>query len=356
MNKIIPIQSIYKYKPKQLQGFMCPDPFNGISISSNGDIGMCSCAMWHPTVIGNILDNTLEEMLNSELAQDIRQSVRNGTYEYCDETKCGIIINNKLLHKSEISGDYLRQYTDSTAIDFPKYFYIAGDKICNLSCPSCRNQVISLDNYSKNKNKNVMELLNQQVFQGTSSDVVSIYVSSEGEMLASPLTLKFLEEFPLNRYPRAEFWFQSNGLFFKYRWDRIKHLANNIFKLSITADSQEKTTYEKLRRGGKFEDLIENLDFITELRKIYNFQFSIRMVVQAENMNEIEDFYDFSMNYNCTEVEYMRIQNWGTYSAEEFNSIDVLNPTHISCQELTQRFSKLKSQYKNVVFYHFNTQ
>lgn len=354
MNKIIPIQKIHKYKTKQLQGFMCPDPFNGISISSNGDIGMCSCAMWQPTVIGNILDNTLEEMLSSNLAQDIRQSIRNGTYEYCDETNCGIIINNKLLHESEISGDYLRQYKDATAVDFPRYFYIAGDKICNLSCPSCRNNVITLDDYAQTKNKNVMELLNQQVFSGNSSEVVSIYVSSEGEMLASPLTLKFLEEFPLDRYPRAEFWFQSNGLLFKNRWDRIKHLANNIFKLSITTDSQEKTTYEKLRRGGKFEDQIKNLDFITELRKTYDFQLSLRMVVQAENMHEIEDFYDFAMKYNCTEVDYMRIQDWSTYPPEEFNSIDVLNPSNKSYPDIIQRFKKLKTQYKNIIFYHFN--
>jgi radical SAM protein with 4Fe4S-binding SPASM domain len=335
---------------------MCPDPFNGISISSDGDISMCSCAMWHPTVIGNILDNTLEEMLNSELAQDIRQSIRNGTYEYCDETKCGIIINNKLLHESDLQGDYLRQYKNPTVIDFPRYFYIAGDQICNLSCPSCRTSVITLDNYSQNKNKNVMTLLNQQVFSGTSSEVISIYVSHAGEMMASPLLLNFLEEFPLDRYPQAEFWFQSNGLLIKNRWHRISHLADNIFKLSVTADSCNKTTYEKLRRGGTFENLIENLDFITELRKTYKFQLSLRMVVQAENMHEIEDFYTFAMKYDCTEVEYMRIQDWGTYSQEEFNSIDVLNPIHVSYQELIQRFSKLKSQYKNVVFYHFNTQ
>lgn len=354
MTKIIPIQQIHKFNKKQLQGFMCPDPFNGISISSNGDIGMCSCAMWHPTVIGNILNNTLEEMLNSELAQDIRQSVRNGTYEYCDETKCGIIINNKLLHESELSDTYLRQYKDSTVIDFPRYFYIAGDKICNLSCPSCRTRVISLDDYSQNKNKNVMSLLNQQVFSESSSEVVSIYVSSEGEMMASPLTLKFLEEFPLDRYPKAEFWFQSNGLLIKSRWNRISHLANNIFKLSVTADSCNKTTYEKLRRGGTFENLIENLDFITELRKTYNFQLSIRMVVQSENMHEIEDFYTFAMKYNCTEVEYMRIQDWSTYLQKDFNSIDVLNPNHESYPDLVQRFSGLKTQYKNIIFYHFN--
>jgi len=154
-------------------------------------------------------------MLFSDLAQDIRQSIRNGTYEYCDETKCGIIINNKLLHESDLQGDYLRQYKDPTVVDFPRYFYIAGDKICNLSCPSCRTRVINPSDYLQSKNKNVMELLNQQVFSGTSPEVVSIYVSSEGEMMASPLTLKFLEDFPLDRYPRAEFWFQSNGLLLK---------------------------------------------------------------------------------------------------------------------------------------------
>lgn len=353
MTKIIPIQKIYKYKTKQLQGYMCPDPFNGVSISSEGEVRMCSCGMWHPTIIGNLLNNTLEEMLASDLAQDIRQSIRNGTYEYCDETKCAIITNNKLLHGADIQGTYLKQYTDSTVIDFPRYFYIAGDQICNLSCPSCRTKIISLNDLVQDKNKNVMERLNQQIFSGSSSEVVSIYLSSEGEMLASPLTLNFLKTFPLDRYPRAEFWFQSNGLLWKKRWDSIKHLSDNIFKISITTDSQEQSTYEKLRRGGKFETLLENLDFIAELKKTYNFELSLRMVVQKDNMHEIEDFYKFAMKYDCTEVDYMRIQDWQTYSLKEFKSIDVLDPTHEAYSTLKQRLDHLKNQYKNVVFYHF---
>jgi len=78
------------------------------------------------------------------------------------------------------------------------------------------------------------------------------------------------------------------------------------------------------------------------------------MVVQADNMHEIEDFYDFAMKYDCTEVDYMRIQDWHTYSPAEFKSIDVLAPTHESYSRLSQRFNKLKSQHKNIIFYHFN--
>jgi len=353
---IIPIinQTVKTFAKKDIKGLMCPDPFNGISISTAGDVSMCSCQMWHPTVIGNILDTPINDMLNSQLAHDIRNSIRHGTYEYCDESRCAIMINNKLVPITDLGPDDFEKFDNPKIVDTPRYVYIAGDQTCNLSCPSCRTRVVNNDDEQDQKNKTVMGMILEQVFSKTDTRPVTVYLSSEGEVFASRSMLSFLEQFPIDRYPNLELFLQSNGLLVKNRWDSIKHLHNNIFRLSITADSQVPDVYANLRRGGTLDKLIENLEFIKEIRKTNKFELSIRMVVQQDNFAEAEDFYNFAMQYDCTEVEFMRLLNWNTYTSEEFKKIDVLDSSHSQFDDAISIFQNLKSKYNNILFYHFS--
>lgn len=361
----VKINPVHTFAKKNYQGLICLDPFMGVSINLNGDVGLCSCIYWHPTIVGNILENTLEEILHSELAHKIRNSIRQGTYEYCDESRCGIIINDRLTplelidrtdRHNNLPSTYER-VTQADVVDMPRYFYIAGDQICNLSCPSCRTSVITEDDERKTVHAQVMETLNQQAFGGSDPRPITVYVSSSGELFASPLTLNFLENFPLDRYPRTEFNFQSNGLLFKKRWHRIEHLQHNIFNVAITADSSRPDVYAKLRRGGKLEDLKESLEFVATLREKLNFKLSLRIIVQKDNADEIEEFFDFAAQYNVTDVEYQRIAFWQQAfdKYDEFVEVDVLEPSHRMYQSTVDALRRVKNKHGDrVVFYHFN--
>ena len=130
-----------------------------------------------------------------------------------------------------------------------------------------------------------------------------------------------------------------------------------MYNLAITADSCRPDVYSKLRRGGNFKDLEENLEFISMLRTEINFKFSIRMVVQNDNFDEIEDFYQWATKYNVTDVEYLRISHWwNAFSTEEeFQKVDVLNKNHKHYQATVNSLKRLKSLHKDkVVIYHFN--
>lgn len=354
---------IVYFKEKNLQNTYCLDPFMGVSISPAGDVSLCSCQMWHPTTIGNLKDSSLNEMLASDLAHKIRNSIRNGSYEYCDESRCALMNNNLLLSADELDR------SDSTAkcpstfdlvmdpslIPTPRYIYISGDFTCNLSCPSCRRFVITESDETKAGRTQVIDLLNQQVFNQSDERPITVYLSSSGEVFASPMLLNFLKNFPLERYPRVEFNLQTNGLLLKKRWHRIQHLSKNIFNIAVTADSHRPDTYRKLRRGGELATLIESLEFIKQLRENLNFKFTIRMVVQRDNIDEVEDFYHWARGFGVDAVELMRILDWKTYSPTEFASLDVLDPNHPLYSHARQKIADLKSKYgDNIVLYHFN--
>lgn len=363
MPKILPIAQVRTFGKKHYPGMICLDPFMGVSIRSTGEVGLCSCRYWHPTVIGNIQDYTIQDLLNSDIAHRVRQSIRDGTYEYCDQNRCGVIINNRLTPLDQIDRTDGVQGKPSTwdrvmqpeIVDIPRYIYIEGDHICNLSCPSCRTQVINENDTTQQAYSQVMKSLKKNLLNGSDDRPITIYVSSGGDMFASPMIMEFLEDFPLDRYPKVEFNFQTNGLLFQRRWSRIQHLEKNIFNVAITVDSQDPDTYARLRRGGKFSDICKNLEFVAELKKKLGFHFSIRMIVQQDNADEIEKFYEFGQQYGVDDVEYMRIGDWKTYSTNEFQAIDVLDPAHSRSAEIIERFRKLKNQHgKSIVFYHFS--
>lgn len=361
--KSFPIQQIKTYPKKDLQGLICLDPFLGVHVSINGDVSLCSCSYWHPTKIGNLKNSSLIEMLNSDLAHQIRQSIRDGTYDFCDATKCGIIVNDRLVKLSEVDQldgvnglpSTYERVTDSNIVDFPRYIYLDGDLTCNLSCPSCRTRVITQSDEEKNGHADIVKMLNLQLFNSSDSRPCTVYVAAAGELFASPVMLDFLEKFPLDRYPNVEFNFQSNGLLLKNRWHRVSHLENNIFSISITADSQNPETYAKLRRGGKFDDLVKNLEFVKELKNRLQFNFSLRMVVQQDNIDEIEKFTEFALFYGADTVEFLRLSQRSSYTVEETASLDVLSPSHRRYEESVQRFKLLKKTYNDkIAFYHFS--
>ena len=337
------------------------DPFTTVNLDLSGDVRLCSCSVWQPTVVGNIKENTIEEILHSELAHDIRQSIRNGTYEYCDQSTCGIINNNQLLKEQDIVRDDATETNKSTydrvfdpeVVELPRQITLVGDLICNLSCPSCQTKVITESDEEQLDRGNIINKVNENLFCGKEDRWITIYLSLGGELFASPLMLDFIKNFPVDRYPKAEFKIQSNGLLIKKRWDRIKHLEKNIFSITITADSQDPDTYKKLRRGGQFSTLVENLEFLSHRKKDLGFQLVLRMILQKDNASEIEQFFNFAMKYEADSVEYQFLQNRGTFSDAEFLELDVLNPNHQLHDQIVTDLQRLKSNYQSKVeIYH----
>lgn len=355
--KYIPI----KFKQKNLKNLYCLDPFTTVNIDINGNVRLCSCATWLPTIVGNINLNTIEEILNSELAHQIRQSIRNGTYEYCNENKCGTINNNRLLTVNEISKNdgidnlqstYSRVF-DPTVVEMPRCITLEGDLICNLSCPSCRTSVISESDEKKNKKITVVNKVSENLFSSKDPRSITIYLSLAGELFASPMMLNFMEHFPIDRYPAVEFKIQTNGLLVKRRWNKITHLKQNIFNITVTADSQVPSTYEKLRRGGKFNDLLENLEFLKQQKQELGFEFVLRMVLQNDNALEIDDFFNFAMKYDIDIVEYQFIQNQGTFSPSEYDSVNVMNHNHPLRDIVITKLRNLRDKHQSkIAIYH----
>ena len=86
---MIPIKPVL-YPEKNFAGQYCLSPFIQIEVTVEGHVRLCGCSGWMPTVIGNLFEQSLEDMLASELATDIRRSIITGSYKYCNEQRSNL--------------------------------------------------------------------------------------------------------------------------------------------------------------------------------------------------------------------------------------------------------------------------
>ena len=93
-------------------------------------------------------------------------------------------------------------------------------------------------------------------------------------------------------------------------YHRVKHIFSNLKSLNISIDGATKNTYEKLRRGGQWNKIIENLKFIKDIKNKKNFKLNLHMVVQKDNWKEMPLMLDIASQYNVDTVYFNPIQDW----------------------------------------------
>jgi MoaA/NifB/PqqE/SkfB family radical SAM enzyme len=326
MTVTIPIRNLYP--PKQLSGYYCMSPFMTIHIQTNGTVSLCPCPGWGYTQIGNIIKTPLEEMLASELAQSIRQSIIDGSYRYCNEKQCAIIINQDLNTKDNLPPNILKLIEDSSKFDMPYEIMFNLDRTCNLSCPSCRTSVLKLSEEEQQQQKYTGETVFKNLFSNPTTNPIHLSTNGAGEVFGSPLVLDFLNRIRLENFPNFTFELHTNGLLSEKNWYQIRHLESVLTTLTISIDAARADTYEQVRRGGKWKDMLSTLTFLKNKKQELNFKFCARLIVQQKNYNEIIEFYNFCKEYNIDLVEYSRLTNWNTWSLSEFQTQDVLYSQH----------------------------
>lgn len=313
---------------KSLLGKYCLSPFVMIEVELNGGVRLCGCSSWMPTTIGNLTVNTLEEILSSPLAKKIRQSIIDGTYQYCNEQYCGIIANDELNTIDTLPDNVKHMITDSNLFEMPHWISIQGDDVCNLSCPSCRTGVIKPDPGQIRKREQLGKTITENLFSQPTDKKILVHISGTGEVFASPLLMNLLSTINLNHLPNFQLCIQSNGLMAKKNWHRISHLESTIQHVIISIDAATAETYQVVRRGGTWKQLTSAMKFLQNKKHELGFDFRTRMVVQNRNYQEIQQFYDFCKSYDVDRIEYSKITDWSTWPAREFKEHNVFDPSH----------------------------
>ena len=314
-----------------------------MTVDLQGNVGLCGCESWMPVRVGNLFQQSINEILGSELSQDIRASIGRGSYEYCNGAVCSTISMDQLIGIESLS----EQHRDAVARPknwaLPEQIYLSGDITCNLTCPSCRTHIFKITEDQVEEQSKLGQILKDNLFTNSSDQPIVLHVSTTGEVFASPLLLKFLSSIEPEKFPNLKLWLQSNGLLAPRFWHKLGGMAHRVDNITVTVDAAHSDTYERLRRGGKWSDILESLEWIKNKKNENGMSLHLRMVVQRDNIDQLLEFYELGQNYLADQIDYVKITNWGTYSEQEFKDIDIFNPNHLDRDHAMAKLEQIKS-------------
>lgn len=169
---------------------------------------------------------------------------------------------------------------------------------CNLACIMCAR-----DKYhgrGANLPNDVLELFFDQILP-TTQDVI---VSSFGE----PLLYPRIEELFSKIDPESglELGFFTNFLLMDEPMAR-RIIESGVAYINASIDGASKETYEAIRKGGKWEDLLEKLRLFRSIRAEYNSKFpkmNLCVVGSTLNVSETAKFVDLAKEFGFDSVKY----------------------------------------------------
>ena len=319
----------YSYKLKSLvrgnDGTIendCNFPFKNLTIDMNSNCFICICDGWLPIPVGKVSDfNSIEEVMNSSIARELQQDVKQKKFTYCATNTCGIKHQNLIQHTFELS--------------------INIDESCNLKCPSCRRELIMIKN-GKEFDKKTNDVIKIMSWLEKFDSRIHIKMSGNGDPLASNILRPLIKSYSpkLNQ----TFTIFSNGLLIKKQLKKTK-LLDQITKFMISADAGSQKVYEDVRRPGKWKALIDNLEFLKSIGK--NKLIDIQFVVQKKNYLDLENLTTLLDYFDCT-ASIVELQDWGTWNYEDVKYPDswtIQNGTYLDQDVLR----KDQSEHTNAI-------
>ena len=321
----------------KLQGKICAAPFQQLDVLERST-HLC-CASWLQASAGDLSTTPWGEVWNSDNAQSIRTRIYDGSYRHCNKTACPRIQADTLDRAEDLAATSPvwreRLATRQTVLMAgPERVNLAYDRTCNLSCPSCRSEAFAADaptraRYEAMQNEAILPLLH---------GARTVMVTGSGDPFASKNFRRLMEQLTPEAYPDLRFQIMTNAMLLTPReWARFPSLHRRVGLLKVSIDAARGETHERLRRGARWDVMMQNMRFAGELlAEGLISRYELVFTVQDENFREMAEACDLARESRASCVWFFRITNWGTFSAEEYRRKAVFLPSHPDHGEFLQ--------------------
>jgi hypothetical protein len=344
----------------------CTAPFTILDIKEDGSCSIC-CEQWLPYKVGNLYENSLDSIWNGNSIRTLRESILDGSFKFCDNTQCPElasgtlptitettkeqkiqILERKIPVESNIritnydpQNKHFETYGDDYLLrqiknKYPSQVNLTYDRSCNLQCPSCRKEVINVTQgpeYDRIKSLHT-EVINT-LFDEPHNDEIILNITGSGDPFASKLFREFLFDFDPTPWPNVKLGLQTHGgLLTSANWQKMSQWHDKIAYVKICFDAANENTYNIVRKKGNWNQLMSNCDFMND-QLTHGFGIA-DFIVQDHNFKEIPEFVELMLSrfeffdYIC----FYLVNNWGTWSDEEFKQRAIWDSSHPRHQEL----------------------
>jgi MoaA/NifB/PqqE/SkfB family radical SAM enzyme len=317
------------HRPPNLEGKFCATPFEKIETLVDGTVAPC-CSVWTKMRLGRIDSRSAERIWNGTHAQEMRTSILDGSFRYCNKRRCAAIVANTLPDRTAVTTPHLRAIIDQNRVvldDKPRLIHLAHDYTCNLACPSCRAELAGTGEDQQSRLEIVERNFFQPLLMHGHEMVVSL--SGQGDPWASPhyrSLLRYLAEHDLN----IQLLIATNGLLMTpQRWAQFSGLEKYDCRVDVSIDACTPWVYEVVRRPGRWEKLEPNLRFIAAKRRAGIFrEFHLNATIQLDNFHQVGDLVEYAGDLRADSMRLYTIQNTGSHLSRDFTRKNVAHPDH----------------------------
>ncbi len=288
-------------------------------IDGIGTVRACGWAGYY--LLGNLRDNTMSEVYNSEAAKRFRQTLIEGTYDYCNEENCPYMANN-ILESQLVEIEKIPEY--------PEIVSLAYDRRCNYHCTCCISRC-------DDKMDPVVQEKVEREIRAALPYVKTFSANGLGEFFVSDSMMELVSEWKPEEIEGAKFELETNGsLLNEKNWKKVENIGGADLSVTLTIHSFEEAAYQYLSGTKmKISQMEENLRFVKKLREEGKIDFlEIAMVMQERNFRTLPDFIDRCLNeFGADKV---RVRRFLPEKAMDENIewfFDIRNPLHPYHQE-----------------------
>ena len=328
---IIPIANQFSYntipRNKELQLdilYSCEVPNKTLLVDWKGDCFICECEAWLPISVGKITDfETLDHVWTSPTALILQQDIADKKFSHCAVERCGITQGN--INRSI--------YTISVNID----------ESCNLRCPSCRRDAIMITSGIE-YNVKLLQVNHLVALLENFNRPCRIIMSGNGDPLASSILRPLIHRFAPG--PGQQIKLFTNGLLIR-KQIADSSIRDHISEYLISIDAGSKEVYEKVRLGGKWEQLLDNFDYLKEIIQTNKSTVALTFVTQRDNYLDMQNFCQLCVDYGFS-GSITKLEDWGTWN--NYAEHDVIgNPNHNEHAAAIVYLKNTHTQFKNCI-------
>lgn len=340
------------------KGRFCSAPFKTL-VTVEGGPGsiafLCGCGGWLPYSAGDILRaENVDSVWNSDAAMEMRRSILDGDFSYCSRTLCPLLVADSLPTREDVTDPLMRRYIDENLTrlpEAPQQVQLSHDATCNLACPTCRKEVLTANAATRDRLADVRERVILPLLSRMRGEV---FVTGWGDPFASKHYRSILERLNPVDFPNLSVVILTNGqLLNRAQWEKMGAMHSMISEVKVSMDAASATTYENVRRPGRWEPLIKNIEFLSQIRKEGQLKkLGLQFVVQKANFREIPEFVRLGREWGVDMILFQKLWNFGAQSQADFIEADVASPTHPFYSELLQILSAPVMKEKHVNAYN----
>lgn len=311
----------------------CKEPFYNIEIDKRGNVYLC-CSTWHPVSIGNILEHSLEEVWLGEKAKEVRNTIIDQTYKHCRLDICPAWISKTIPEDELINEDYPGWWSGISRTQFrlPALVKFSFDPSCNLQCPSCRTRRIQYYEGSGQYeiSLKILDRIKEAYLSEPNDSSFMFTITGSGDAIGSHLFRNFLLELDGTKFPNMGINILTNGVMLTEKViGQLHRIHKNIKEITISVDAATKETYDKVRRGGDFEQLKKNIDYINQCPELMDCKLLYTFVVQNSNFSETRKFMEWITSYPRARIRFTRVLNWiGSQEEGFFEEENIWSESH----------------------------